>query len=337
MSVLGSAMLLKPPSNAAPPVVISTLLAAAHSTTPFVSIYETTGYTKLNNPPSLPAGNGRAVAFSADGSLLAVGCATTPFIKVYNVTSITDPSTWTAVAGISALAGQVQDLTFSPDGTRLVIAHTNSPGFTILETSGWTVVSNPGTLPGTNGAGCAFNAAGTLMALLGGSGTRLIIYSTADFTINYTPATQPTYTAGSGVTPLAFNPAGTILICCTTSSPPIKGYNVSDWSDITIPTYSGVSSGNSCAFSPNGTYLMVSYTTGGVGFITYLAADYSKVADPAVPISGTATTCAIDKSSTLQVCGKALGTPSDFVYAVPNGTQLATITPAGAGRAVTFN
>lgn len=327
----------QPMIASAPPITASTLLAAAHSTTPFVSIYETTGYTKLANPSALPAGNGRAVAFNLAGTLLAVGCATTPFIKVYNVTSITDPSTWTAVSGISALAGQVNDLAFSPDGTRLVIAHSSSPGFTILETSGWTVVTNPSTLPGTNGAGCAFNVTGTLMALLGGSGTRLIIYSTSDFNTNYTPGTQPTYTAGGGVTPLAFNPAGTVLICCTTGSPPVKGYNVSDWSNITISTYSGVSAGNSCAFSPDGTYLMVSYATGGVGFITYLAADYSKVADPATALSGALTTAAIDKSSTLQACGKTLGTPSGFVYAVPNGTQLGTITPAGGARAVTFN
>jgi len=126
-----------------PPITISTLLAVTHNTIPFVSIYETTGYTKLNNPSSLPAGNGRVAVFNPAGTLLAVGCATTPFIKVYNVTNTTDPSTWTTVGYASGGAGI---------------------GFITYNVPGYTKVADPGTTITVSITSCAVDKSSTLSA-----------------------------------------------------------------------------------------------------------------------------------------------------------------------------
>jgi len=81
-------------------------MSVAHSTSPFVTIYDQDGdtFTKLANPASLPAGDGQGVAFSADGVYMSVAHSTSPFVTIYKrdgdtFTKLADPSTLPASSG----------------------------------------------------------------------------------------------------------------------------------------------------------------------------------------------------------------------------------------------
>ena len=62
-------------------------MAVAHATTPFVTIYTVTGWVKIADPASLPAGEANGVRFSPDGKKLAVAHTTAPCVTVYTVAS----------------------------------------------------------------------------------------------------------------------------------------------------------------------------------------------------------------------------------------------------------
>ena len=66
-------------------------LTVAHSTTPFITIYQRSGttFTKLTNPATLPIGNGVGTAWSPDGQFLTMTYSTTPFITIYRTSSDT--------------------------------------------------------------------------------------------------------------------------------------------------------------------------------------------------------------------------------------------------------
>ena len=66
------------------------LLAVAHSTSPYITVYNTNNWNL--NPASqwvtvtgipAPAGNGRAVAFKPDNTLMVVRHATVPCLSIY--------------------------------------------------------------------------------------------------------------------------------------------------------------------------------------------------------------------------------------------------------------
>ena len=43
---------------------LSTTMAVAHATSPYVTIYNTSDWSKVTNPSTLPAGTGNGVAFN---------------------------------------------------------------------------------------------------------------------------------------------------------------------------------------------------------------------------------------------------------------------------------
>ena len=60
-------------------------LAVAHNTSPRITVYPwDDGFgTKFANPATLPAGNGKGVAFSPAGDAIAVAHASSPFVTAY--------------------------------------------------------------------------------------------------------------------------------------------------------------------------------------------------------------------------------------------------------------
>jgi WD40 repeat protein len=128
-----------------------TSLAVAHTTTPFVSIYNRSGdtYTKLtggtgaNGMNTLPTGNATSVAWNPAGTSLAVGHATTPFVSIYNRSG----DTFTKITNPTVLpTGTVNSIKWSPDGNTLYVSHSNSnnnslPPATIYTRSGDTFTS----------------------------------------------------------------------------------------------------------------------------------------------------------------------------------------------------
>lgn len=112
----------------------STLMACAHTTTPYLTVYDTgASFTKKADVSSLPAGNATGVQFSPDGAYLIISHATTPFQTIYKV------SDWSKLASpFSAGPAGVGVAGYSPDGTMLAVSSSSSPFFMLYDISGET-------------------------------------------------------------------------------------------------------------------------------------------------------------------------------------------------------
>lgn len=131
-------------------------LAVAHSTSPFVSIYQWTGgvLTKLSNPASLPPNGGQDVSWSNDSRFLAVAHVGTPFVTVYErsgttFTKLTNPTTLPTSTGNGVAWNK---------NNYLAVAHASSPFVTIYERNDLTLtkVTNPDVLPTNDGRSAAW-------------------------------------------------------------------------------------------------------------------------------------------------------------------------------------
>ncbi len=107
-------------------------LAVAHAGGSFLTIYNTSDWSKVANPTSLPTNNANGCAFSPDGAFLAVAHNVSPFITIYNT------SNWSKVANPTSLpTNNANGCAFSPDGAFLAVAHASSPFITTYNTSDW--------------------------------------------------------------------------------------------------------------------------------------------------------------------------------------------------------
>ena len=121
------------------------LLAVAHNSSPYITIYNTSDWSKVANPAQLPPGAAYGCAFSPDGSLLAVAYNSSPYITVY------DTSTWAVESGFSTINANSKAVSFgnSPahrirgtvrdkDGnlvSRTIRAHRRSDGVLVAQTA----------------------------------------------------------------------------------------------------------------------------------------------------------------------------------------------------------
>ncbi len=81
-----------------------TYLAVAHSTSPYLTVYQRSGstLTKLADPAALPVSYSTGVSFGASGgAYLAVAVASTPYVEVYK-NIVYDESTQFAVPKVNA-------------------------------------------------------------------------------------------------------------------------------------------------------------------------------------------------------------------------------------------
>ena len=159
-------------------------------------------------------------------------------------------------------AGAAYGCAFSPDGTKLAVAHGGSPFITVYNTSDWSKIANPAVLPASTANGCAFSPDGTKLAVAHTISPFITVYNTSDWSKIANPAVLPAGAANG----CAFSPDGTKLAVAHGGSPFITVYNTSDWSKIANPAVLPASTAYGCAFSPDGTKLAVAHA--GSPFIT---------------------------------------------------------------------
>ena len=158
-------------------------LAAAHSKSPYITIYKRDGdtFTKLPDPAELPAGGGNGTAFSSDGSYLAVVHDYAPHLTIYKRSGDTFTKLATP-AGLPVLkypsTDGAYDVSFSPDDTYLAVVHksgkTDKRYLTIFKRSGDTftklddpdvVLTDPSEYGSGSGHSVAFNSDGRYLTV----------------------------------------------------------------------------------------------------------------------------------------------------------------------------
>jgi WD40 repeat protein len=206
-------------------------IAFVNGATPFVHIYNTVDFSKVSNPPVLPAGVSTGVSFNNDSTLLAVAHQTTPFITVY------DTATWAKLANPSVLpSGTGQCCAFNPSGTRLAVGTTTTPFIEIYDTTTWTKIAAPAVLPPSTVNTISWSPDGSKIALATNLTPVINIYNTADMSKVANPPTLPANSA----TGCRFSPDGTKLAVSHISAPFLRVYKVSDWTSFAAPTLTGV-------------------------------------------------------------------------------------------------
>lgn len=257
-------------------------LAVAHTTTPFVTIYQYDSdvFTKVDNPADLPGGNGIGTSFSSDGVYLVTACGTTPYINIYKRSG----STFTKLSDPADIpTGAAWDCDFSPDGVYLAVSHFVSPYVTIYKHSGdtFTKLANPVDLPASNGKGCAFSSDGTYLVIGHPSSPYITIYKRDGdvFTKLANPATLPAADAYK----CAFSPDDLYLAVPHGTSPYLTIYKRSGDTFTKLANPANLPAGDAygCAFSSNGVYLAVAHTTTPFVTIYKRSGDqFTKLANP---------------------------------------------------------
>ncbi len=229
-------------------------LAVAHATTPFVTTYsvDVDDFTKLANPSVLPAGTGRSVAFSPDGTHMAVTNDRSPFITIYK----REGDTFTKLANPSVLpTNNGQGVAFSPDGTHMAVSHWTSPFITIYKREGDTFTkADPSVLPTGNGQGVAFSPDGTYLAVAHNTNPFVTIYKRSGDTFEKlnNPDVLPT---GQG-TGVAFSQDGTHMAVAHSTSPFITIYKREGdaFTKLANPSVLPTGTGQVAAFWPSSLY-----------------------------------------------------------------------------------
>lgn len=244
----------------------SEYVAAAHSITPFLSIYIRNGgeIFKLPDPATLPTGTGNTCAFSPNGEFLAVGHGTTPFITIYQrsgstFTKLTDPATLPASAGLG--------VSWSPNGEFLSVAHATTPFVTIYRRSGttFTKLTDPATLPTGAGKYTHWSYDGRFLAVGHTTSPYVTIYErTAGST--FTKISDPAILPAGDVSSVGFSPNGEFLICGRGVATPFF-----DVYQISGTTFTKITSGitgnpssipNAVAWSPDSRYVAFPHSSG---------------------------------------------------------------------------
>ncbi len=181
-------------------------------------------------------------------------------------------------------AGTGNGVAWSPDGTYLSIAHTNSPYITIYKRSGdtFTKLSNPANLPAGTGNGVAWSPDGNYMSVAHANSPYITIYKRSGdtFTKLTDPATLPAST-GNGV---AWSPDGNYMSVAHANSPYITIYKRSGdtFTKLTNPGTLPTGNGTDSAWSPDGNYMAVSHANSPRVTIYSRSGDtFTKLSNPA--------------------------------------------------------
>ena len=249
-------------------------MAVTHYNSPYVTIYDTSDWSKISDPWILPTFTGHGVTFSPDNSLMVVGYGQDrPCIVIYNT------SDWSKVPGPYIYPfWTVHAIAFSPDGLLMAIAvgYDTDLHLLIYNTSDWSKVADPSVLPSDTARGVAFSPNGLLMAVtLGYNSPSLLIYNTSD----WSTITGPSPLSGS-VLWVTFNSSGSLMAVAHDSTPYVTIYNTSDWSKVADPSVLPTYTAHSIAFSPDDSLMVVGYGQYSPYVIIYNTSDWSKVDDP---------------------------------------------------------
>lgn len=259
--------------------------AVAHPTSPFITIYDSTDWSKIPDPAVLPSSQGNAVALSPDGRFLAVGSQSLPFLAVY------DTSDWSLVSGGAAQPDwTAYSLAFSPDSSKLVVGGRGAISLAVYDTSSWSKLPNPAFMPDSDVYGVAFSPTGGFFAAAGFS-TYVAVYDASDISLQVVPYWPPE----SDSRAVDFSPDGTVMavvgidFSSGSGLPLLVLYETSGWSVIATPSLSTQpSAASDVAFSPDGSHLVVGINSGAIeSFIVLRTSDWTQV-----PTTGNFGNCA---------------------------------------------
>lgn len=196
-------------------------LVVPHATSPYISIYRRDGieFTKLADPPNLPAGTAWDVAWSPSGGSFLVAHEGSPYVSRY----LRAGFGFTKTAGFTeSPAGNGRAVDISPDLDFVVVGHDNSPYITIY----WQglKLSNPASLPAGNASSVAFSPDGKYLAVSHSSSPYITVYvrSSTTFTKIDDPEDLPTDAVS-----VAWSPDGKYLAVGCSNSPYLVIYEVS--------------------------------------------------------------------------------------------------------------
>lgn len=116
-----------------------TMLALARSSSPYLSVFETAGWTAIGGLPA-QTDSVQSVAFAPDGTKLALSPTGSQRLTMLNV------SDWSAIA-MPAVTASVSRIRWAPDGAHLAIG---GASLRVLRSSDWSLQSGVVTLPGTS-------------------------------------------------------------------------------------------------------------------------------------------------------------------------------------------
>lgn len=171
-------------------------VSMAHATSPYITTYRTSDWTKLVDPDVLPTGNGFSCAWHPGGAYLVVGHGTSPRVTLYSFAS----EAFTKLANPATIpANQGNGAGWNQSGSVLALAISSSPFWALYSFSGGVLTNISTASKALAGVGLCVAWQGDETVFLGhSSGNKITIYPVVAGVVGaaYTaPATTPTLNA----------------------------------------------------------------------------------------------------------------------------------------------
>ena len=268
-----------------------TYLAVAHRSLPSMLIYKRDGdtFTKLPDPSELPTVDsqeqgGNIAEFSPDDTYLLIGAASaSPFLNIYKRSE--DTFTKLDPFIIKPTGRAEREVSFSPDGNYLAVAHTTFPFLTIYKRDGDTFNAlRSNSLEGLSpGRSVSFSPDNTYLFM--GSSTSdgyLNTYKRHEEFLYCNP--RPTWTPRSIVHGVAFSKDSNYLSLVYHNSRYMSFYkrdNYDTYVSMAAAWTDPTGNGRGVDFSPDGNYLAVAHNTSPFLSIYEISMDsLTKIDDP---------------------------------------------------------
>lgn len=243
-----------------------TRLAVGHSTSPFVTVIDTSDWSTITTAAIPDRAYG--LDFSPDDSHLAIAHRTSPFLTVL------ETSGWTAVAGTPTLGGTPYAIQYSPDGTELAVGiGAGSNALEVYTVSTWAVASY---LAGDAGNAVNWSPDGAYLAVGHDLTPGLTVFDTGTWAAESGPAMDSITYA------VAFSPDSAWLAAGDQAGDVLVIFDASDWSVAATPTLTGASWVASLGWDDATGNLAVGHD--GTGYLAILEpGTWATAAAPTVP------------------------------------------------------
>jgi len=209
----------------------------------------------ISAPATGPMAEVSVITFSPDGNLCVIATAT----ALYRYDTSGGTPTYMGAFPSPPAWGHIEDLTFSPDGSRLVVTDSQlSPYCWVYNTSTWASTTAPSSAAGST----VTSWVGTKLAMALGGPIEIRLRDTPAMTASASqPGTQPSVGAWANV---AISPDGVYLAAHASADP--AGLRVWQMSSLsaplsnpgTMPFANSASKGKSIAWNPSSTKFILS-------------------------------------------------------------------------------